>query len=87
MLIVLLCLLQYRLWFGDGNLQELRSYQQRIELLEQEAKKLQERNQALEAEVMDLRKGKEAIEERARKDLGMIREGEIFFQVIEEDKK
>lgn len=84
-LIILLCLLQYRLWWGDGNRFELRNFQQQVELLEQEAERLRERNRVLEAEVADLRKGKEAIEERAREDLGMIREGEIFFQVIEEE--
>lgn len=83
-LIVLLCLLQYRLWFGDGNLQELRGYQQRIEDLEQESRRLENRNGVLEAQIIDLRNGNQALEERAREELGMIREGEIFFQLIEE---
>lgn len=85
MLALLLCLLQYRLWFGDGNLFEVHRLQQRIEELRREAARLRERNSALEAEVLDLKQGLEAVEERARRDLGMIREGETFFQVIEKD--
>ena len=83
-LIVVLCLLQYRLWFGDGNLLVLRRYQQRIEELEEEARKLRDRNQSLRTEVENLTKSTDAIEERARQDLGMIRKDEIFFQIIEE---
>ena len=83
-LIVVFCLLQYRLWFGDGNLLVLRRYQQRIEELEQVARKLRDRNQILRAEVENLTKSTDAIEERARQDLGMIRKDEIFFQIIEE---
>ena len=47
-----------------------------------EVDRLKERNQALEAEVVDLKKGNEAIEERARSEMGMIKEGEIYYQVI-----
>ena len=83
-LIIVLCLLQYRLWFGDGNVLVSRRYQQRIDELEQEARRLRGRNQILRAEVENLTKNTEAIEERARQDLGMIRKGEIFFQIIEE---
>ena len=82
-LIVFLCLLQYRLWYGDANILEVQQTKRRIEDLRQEARRLQIRNQALEAEVRDLKQGIEAIEERARQDLGMIREGETFFQIIE----
>ena len=82
-LLILLGLLQYRLWYGDSNVREVRAYQQRIEKLQQEADRRQQRNQLLEAEVLDLKNGLDAVEERARKDLGMIKEGETFFQVIE----
>ena len=83
-LIIVLSLLQYRLWFGDGNVLVSRGYQQRIDELKQEARRLRDRNQILRAEVENLTKNTEAIEERARQDLGMVREGEIFFQIIEE---
>lgn len=75
--------LQYRLWFGDGSVDQVSEYQQNLDSLKQQAQKKRERNDALYAEVLDLRKGKEAIEERARHDLGMIKENETFFQVIE----
>lgn len=80
---MLIGLLQYRLWFGDGNIREFRRLHERIEELEQDGSKRRERNAALEAEVMDLKQGLDAIEERARQDLGMIKEGEVFIQVID----
>ena len=75
--------LQYRLWFGDGSVQQVQEYQQRLDILKKEGQEKKERNDALYAEVLDLRKGDEAIEERARYELGMIKEKETFFQVIE----
>ncbi len=71
------------MWFGDGSVEQVLQYQQRLDVLKQEAQKKRDRNDALYAEVLDLRKGKEAIEERARHNLGMIKENETFFQVIE----
>lgn len=82
-LVLFILQLQYRLWTGDGNIYQVREYQQRLDGLAQEVKKKKERNDALYAEVLDLRKGQEAIEERARYELGMIKEDETFFQVIE----
>ncbi len=83
-LFILLLLLQYRLWFGDGGLLRLWQLDEAVAVQESENARLQERNAALEAEVRDLKKGVAAIEERARADLGMIKEGETFFQVVEE---
>ncbi len=82
-LILLIVQLQYRLWLGDGSVKQVNEYQQRLDRLKVEAKEKKERNDALYAEVLDLRKGEEAIEERARYELGMIKENETFFQVIE----
>jgi len=83
-IIILLTLhLQYRLWFGDGSVEQVLQYQQRLAVLKKQAEQKRERNDELYAEVLDLRKGQEAIEERARYDLGMIKENESFFQVIE----
>jgi cell division protein FtsB len=82
-LIILLLVLQYRLWIGKGSLAEVSNLQQEIGDLEQELVILRERNRALQAEVGDLRSGNAAIEERARSELGMIKEGEVFYQVIE----
>jgi cell division protein FtsB len=74
---------QYRVWFGDGSMQQIQAYQLRLDKLLHQAKQKQQRNDSLYAEVLDLRKGKEAIEEIARHDLGMIKKDETFFQVIE----
>ncbi|MBD3618155.1 MAG: cell division protein FtsB [Chromatiales bacterium] len=82
-LAVLLVLLQYRLWVGDGSLAEVWRLHQAVEELRAENAELRDRNEALEAEVKDLKTGTEAIEERARSELGMIRDGEVFYQVVE----
>lgn len=84
LLIVFIGLLQYRLWFGDGNLRELHRLQSRIQELEQEGERRKQRNAALEAEVNDLKRGTDAIEESARQNLGMVKEGEVFIQVVDE---
>ncbi len=82
-LILLLGALQYRLWVGEGSLAELHSLKREIAFEESELERLRARNRELQAEVDDLREGSEAIEERARSELGMIKPGEIFIQVIE----
>ena len=84
LLILLLLLLQYRLWVGDGSLAEVWDLYQQVEAQREENQRLRERNQALEAEVKDLKQGLDAIEERAREELGMIKDGETFYQIIEE---
>ncbi|MDF1530077.1 MAG: cell division protein FtsB, partial [Sedimenticola sp.] len=86
LLVVMLAVLQYRLWVGEGSLAELHLLKEEIELQKGELQQMRRRNQSLQAEVDDLKKGLEAIEERARNDLGMIREGEIFYQMIEPEK-
>ncbi len=81
-LIVLFLLLQYRLWFGTGGLIRLWQINQAVEMQNLENRKLEERNLSLEAEVIDLKRGLEAVEERARSELGMIKKGETFVQII-----
>ncbi|MGR8978976.1 MAG: cell division protein FtsB [Gammaproteobacteria bacterium] len=82
-IIVLIMHLQYRLWLGDGSIAEIKAYKQELEDMKKQAEEKRQRNAALYAEVLDLRKGQEAIEERARNELGMIKENETFFQVLE----
>jgi cell division protein FtsB len=84
-LILLLVLLQYRLWFSDSSLLEVWKLQQQIEEQRVENSQLRERNAALEAEVKDLKQGMQAIEERARSELGLIKKGETFYQVIDDE--
>lgn len=83
-LLLLLLLLQYRLWFAEGSLAELHRLQ--AEVAQQQAlnETLRVRNDLLSEEVVELQQGLETVEERARRDLGMIREGEVYYQVVEE---
>ena len=85
LLVVLLGWLQYRLWVGQGSLQELHQLHRAVDRQSAEVVELQARNQDLRAEVDDLREGRDAVEERARSDLGMIRKKETFFLVVEEE--
>src|SRR5690554_1982785 len=80
-LTVLLALLQYRLWLGQGGIEELREVRQRVATLEAANQPLRDRNARLAAEVLDLKTGLDAIEERARSDIGMVRTDEQFFWV------
>ena len=82
-LVALILALQWPLWFGKGSW--LRVWQLDKQVTEQQAVnlKLAARNAALDAEVRDLKQGTAAIEERARNELGMIRSGEVFFQLLE----
>jgi cell division protein FtsB len=82
-LLLLLGWLQYRLWVGEGSLAEVTALRREIKAQEAEIEILRERNRRLLAEVEDLRQGLDALEERARSELGMIKEGELFLQVIE----
>jgi cell division protein FtsB len=85
-LLLLLGLLQHRLWFGDGGLSELWALRDQIRAQEAELARLRDRNSALAAEVHNLKTGLDAIEERARNELGMIRSGELFLQVVEPEE-
>jgi cell division protein FtsB len=81
-LLVMLLLLQYRLWFGDGSVREVSRLQSEITAQQSQNARLRERNRTLAAEVQDLKKGTTAIEERARTDLGMVGKSETFYQVV-----
>jgi cell division protein FtsB len=82
-LLLLLVILQITLWFGGGGLLELWQQHQEVEAQREENARLRERNEALNAEVLDLKQGLDAVEEHAREDLGMVKEGEVFYQVVE----
>lgn len=79
----LLLLIQYPLWLGKGGW--LRVWEVDREIQSQQAinSRLKTRNGALDAEVRDLKQGFEAIEERARSELGMVRQDEMFFQLLD----
>jgi cell division protein FtsB len=82
-LAALIVLIQYPLWLGKGSWFRVWEVDQQIRAQRETNRQLQARNAALEAEVRDLKVGLEAVEERARSELGMIRQDEIFFQVLE----
>lgn len=83
-LAVLLVLLQYKLWFGDGGEREVATLRAQVAAQQHTNAGLQQRNDALAAEVADLKSGEDAIEERARSELGLIKPGETFYRVVEE---
>ena len=85
-LLVLLFWLQYKIWLQDGGIPEVIQLQNEVDVVKVEVQQLQERNQSLDAEVQDLKRGLDAIEERARSELGMIKKGEIYYQVIKPEK-
>ena len=80
-LVLLLAVLQYRVWVSDDGMREVTRLRDEIGEQAQENERLRERNRTLAAEVQDLKKGTTAIEERARTDLGMIGKSETFYQV------
>ena len=82
LLVALIIALQYRLWIGENSLAELWGLKSKIAAQDVINKELQARNDALKAEVFDLKQGLDAIEERARSELGMIKDNETFYQLV-----
>jgi|APGre2960657468_1045069.scaffolds.fasta_scaffold155351_2 cell division protein FtsB len=82
-LLILLVLLQIRLWHGNGSVPDVWSLEEIKAAQIAENEKLTERNLSLEAEVMDLKQGMEAIEERARSEMGMVGSGETFYIIVD----
>lgn len=83
-LAALIALLQYPMWLGKGGWLRVWETDQKLQAQYEKNRKLQVRNVTLDAEVRDLKQGLDAVEERARSELGMIRQDEIFFQVVDE---
>ncbi len=83
LLSILIVVLQYDLWIGEGSVTAAWKLEKTIKLQQRQNARIKKRNDALDAEVKDLKSGLQAIEERARSELGMIKKDETFFQVIE----
>ena len=81
-LLLVLVALQLKMWFGEGGYRDVRRLAERVEQQALENEALAQRNRELQAEVEDLRQGLEAVEERARSELGLIKEDEEFYQVV-----
>jgi len=86
-LTLLFLLLQYRLWVGEGSMAQRQVLQHKVDTQQQENDVLRERNSILAGEVSDLKDGLESVEERARTDLGMVKEGETFYMVVDKEQK
>ena len=82
-LLVMLAGLQYRLWLGDGGIAQAAQLKLQISEQTAENERLFERNRVMDAEVMELKKGMESVEERARYELGMIKEEETLYLLAE----
>lgn len=84
-LILLLVLigLQMKLWTGNGGVREVETLRAAVKKQSEDNARLLQRNQALGADVDDLKHGEQAVEARARAELGLIRQGETFYQVVE----
>jgi cell division protein FtsB len=82
-LLALIALLQYPLWVGKGGWLKVWDYDRQLQQQKEVTRKLEIRNAGLDAEVRDLKQGYDAIEERARFELGMIRQDETFVQIPE----
>ena len=82
MLLILLCMLQYRLWFGKHSVPDYLSIEEEVKQQQQQNANLKQRNNLLKADINDLKIGLEAIEERARNELGLIKEGETFYRIL-----
>ncbi len=79
-LIVALIGLQYKLWLGDGGIRQWIHMEKKLDAQEENNKKLVARNHALEADIEELKSGDQALEEQARYELGMVKEGETYYQ-------
>ena len=80
---MLLAGLQYRLWFAQGSLAEQQRLEHQLQEHSEINNQLRDRNSVIEREVRDLKNGNLGLEQRAREQLGLIKEGEVFYQVIE----
>lgn len=82
-LVVVLVMLQFNLWVGEGSFSQLRNLESQVEVQKQENVVLADRNLELENEVLDLKTGLDAVEERARSEFGMVKDGETLFLIVE----
>jgi cell division protein FtsB len=85
-LLVVLAGLQSRLWLGEGSFAHVNTLQAKVSRKVAENSVKVQRNKILRAEIIELKRGLESIEEKARSEFGLIKEGETFFLLIEDDQ-
>ena len=83
----LILAIQYPLWMGKGSWLRVWEFSTKVDQQKEKNLLLSARNAGLDAEVRDLKQGIDAVEERARVELGMIKPGEVFYQVIDKSKE
>lgn len=81
-LVLLLVFLQYRLWFEPGGIVDMVRLKKKLTIEAHQNDELKKRNQLLLEQVQYLQKNNDAIESRARHELGMVKKGETFYQVV-----
>ncbi len=82
-LLIVLSGLQYKLWFGDGSVRDLLKLQKKAEKQLIANQKLDEKNTSLVADIKELKSGNQALEEQARQIFGMVRDDEVYYQIVE----
>lgn len=86
LLLIMLAGLQYRLWIAQGSWADVAALERDLEEQKILNARLNERNEVLEKEIRDLKTGLSGVEERARSELGLIKEGETFYLIVEDKK-
>lgn len=86
-LVIMLVVLQYRLWIGEGSLAHAHRLENDIKLQKAENERMQERNRIMDVEVEELKTGLDTIEERARNDIGLIKKDETFFMIMDDNQQ
>ena len=82
-LILVLASLQYKLWFSDSSVLKIDRLNKKLSTQMEKNNKLSARNRAIEADISELKSGDQALEEQARSDLGMVQQGETYYQFID----
>jgi cell division protein FtsB len=79
-LVIALAGLQYKLWVGEGSIFKWKDLEHKLTEKVEDNKQLEARNRAVEADIVELKSGEQALEEQARFELGMVKEGEVYYQ-------
>lgn len=82
-LLLVLLSLQYKLWFSDSSVFQWIQLDKKLAQQEEKNNVLAARNRAIEADILELKSGDQALEEQARYDLGMVKQGEVYYQFID----
>lgn len=82
-LVLVLCGLQYKLWFGDGSVFQWTKIQSKLASQVEKNQKIAAQNRAIEADINELKSGDQALEEQARYDLGMVKQDEVYYHFVD----